>query len=74
MWSFIQWNFTQLQRRMKFFHLQVNGWDWRSSSQVNSQVQDKRQMFSLMWNIDLLETQQYYEIQVTLSGGHALEG
>jgi hypothetical protein len=24
------WNFTQLQR-MKFSHLQVKGWNWRTS-------------------------------------------
>jgi hypothetical protein len=24
---YTQWNFTQSQRRMKFCHLQVNGWD-----------------------------------------------
>jgi hypothetical protein len=26
-----QWNFTQPQRRMKFCHLQVNGWTWRTA-------------------------------------------
>jgi hypothetical protein len=26
-----QWNFTQPQRRMKSYHLQVNGWKWRTS-------------------------------------------
>jgi hypothetical protein len=31
MW-YIQWNFIQSQRRMKFCHLQVNGWNWRTSS------------------------------------------
>jgi hypothetical protein len=25
------WNFTQPQRRMKFCHSQVNGWNWRTS-------------------------------------------
>jgi hypothetical protein len=25
-------NFIQPQRRMKFCHLQVNGWNWRTSS------------------------------------------
>jgi hypothetical protein len=25
-----QWNFTQSQRRMKFCHSQVNGWNWRT--------------------------------------------
>jgi hypothetical protein len=29
---YTQWNFTQPQRRMKFCHLQVNGWNWRMSS------------------------------------------
>jgi hypothetical protein len=29
---YTQWNFTQLQRRMKFCHLLVNGWNWRTSS------------------------------------------
>jgi hypothetical protein len=32
--TYTQWNFTQPQRRMKFCHLQVNGWNWRTSSQV----------------------------------------
>jgi hypothetical protein len=27
----IQWNFTLLQRRMKFCHLQVNEWNWKIS-------------------------------------------
>jgi hypothetical protein len=25
---YAQWNFTQRQRRMKFCHSQVNGWNW----------------------------------------------
>jgi hypothetical protein len=29
---FTQWNFTQSQRRMKLCYLQVNGWNWRTSS------------------------------------------
>jgi hypothetical protein len=28
---YTQWNFIQPQRRMKFCHLQVNGWNWRTS-------------------------------------------
>jgi hypothetical protein len=31
---YIQWNFTQLQRRMKFCHSQVNGWNWKTSYSV----------------------------------------
>jgi hypothetical protein len=26
-----QWNFTQLWRRMMSYHLQINGWNWRTS-------------------------------------------
>jgi hypothetical protein len=29
---YTQWNFTQPQRRMKFCHFQVSGWNWRTSS------------------------------------------
>jgi hypothetical protein len=29
---YVQWNFIQPQRRMKFCHLQKNGWNWRTSS------------------------------------------
>jgi hypothetical protein len=29
---YIQWNFIWPQRRMKFCHLQVNEWNWRTSS------------------------------------------
>jgi hypothetical protein len=25
-----QWNFTHPQRKMKFCHSQVNGWNWRT--------------------------------------------
>jgi hypothetical protein len=28
------WNFTEPQRRMKFCHSRVNGWNWRTSSQA----------------------------------------
>jgi hypothetical protein len=31
---YTQLNFTQPQRRMKFCHSQVNGWNWRTSSWV----------------------------------------
>jgi hypothetical protein len=29
---YTQWNFIQPQRRTKFCHSQVNGWNWRTSS------------------------------------------
>jgi hypothetical protein len=28
---YTEWNFIQPQRRMKFCHSQVNGWNWRTS-------------------------------------------
>jgi hypothetical protein len=28
---YTQWNFTQLWRKMKSYHSQVNGWNWRTS-------------------------------------------
>jgi hypothetical protein len=31
MWYLYQWNFMQLWRRMKSYHSQVNGWNWRTS-------------------------------------------
>jgi hypothetical protein len=31
---YTQWNFIQPQRRMKFCHSQVNGWNWRTSYYV----------------------------------------
>jgi hypothetical protein len=31
---YTQWNCIQPQRRTKFCHLQVNGWNWRTSSQA----------------------------------------
>jgi hypothetical protein len=30
MWFYVEWDFTQPQRRMKFCHLQVNGWNCRT--------------------------------------------
>jgi hypothetical protein len=27
---YTQWNFIQPQRRMKFCHLQANGWNWKT--------------------------------------------
>jgi hypothetical protein len=29
---YTQWNFTQPQRRMKFYHSKINGWNYRTSS------------------------------------------
>jgi hypothetical protein len=31
MWYLYTWNSTQPWRRMKSYHLQVNGWNWRTS-------------------------------------------
>jgi hypothetical protein len=32
--TYTQWSFTQSWRRMKSYHSQVNGWNWRTSSWV----------------------------------------
>jgi hypothetical protein len=32
LYFYTQWNFSQPQKGMKFCHLQVNGWNWRTSS------------------------------------------
>jgi hypothetical protein len=29
---YTQWNFTHPQKKIKFYHLQVNRWNWRTSS------------------------------------------
>jgi hypothetical protein len=31
---YIQWDFSQPSKRMKFCHSQINGWNWRASSYV----------------------------------------
>jgi hypothetical protein len=28
---YTQWNSTHPQRRMKYYHSQINGWNWRTS-------------------------------------------
>jgi hypothetical protein len=33
---YTQWNFTRPWRKMKSYHLQVNRWNWRTSSWVRS--------------------------------------
>jgi hypothetical protein len=38
------------------------------------QKSKNRTCSSHMWNIDLIQTQKYYEEQVTLMGGHLQEG
>jgi hypothetical protein len=32
MWYLYTMEFTQAHRRMKFYHLQLSGWNWRTSS------------------------------------------
>jgi hypothetical protein len=43
-------------------------------SEVSQDQKVKSHMFSHMWNIDLIQIQQYYEQQVTLREGHIREG
>jgi hypothetical protein len=53
---YTQWDYTQPQRRIKFCHLQVNGWNWRTSLSEVKQIQKaKSHVFSHMWNIGLIQ-------------------
>jgi hypothetical protein len=66
----MQWNLIQPQRRMKFCHF---GGKWIELENITlsevSQVQKaKGCMFSLICGMYLIQTQQYYEIQVILNG------
>jgi hypothetical protein len=47
---------------MKICCLQINGWNWRTSSSKDA------------WNIDLIQVQKYYEKQVMLRESHIGEG
>jgi hypothetical protein len=72
---YAQWNCIQSQRRMKVFRLHVNGWTWRTLSEVLASFRKpKAEFFSHMWNVDLIHIQQYHEKQVTRRGGHIQEG
>jgi hypothetical protein len=42
-------------------------------SEVNQVQNAKSHIFSHMWNIDQIQTQQHYEKQVILKGGHIQE-
>jgi hypothetical protein len=39
-------------------------------SEVSQAQKAKSHIFSLMWNIDIIQMQQYYETLVTLRGGN----
>jgi hypothetical protein len=43
-------------------------------SEVNQVQKAKSHIFSHVWNVDLIQMQQYFEKQVTLKGGHIQEG
>jgi hypothetical protein len=55
---YTQWNFTQSQRRMKFCHLQVNRWNWRTSSSEVNQAQKAKVTCFLSYAEYRLETKQ----------------
>jgi hypothetical protein len=62
-----QWNFTQSWRLMKSYHLQVNGWNWRTSSwaRLASSEDQKSHVLSHMWTLDQGQIQQVDWILVT---------
>jgi hypothetical protein len=43
-------------------------------SEVSQVQKAKTHVFSYMWNIGLIQIQQYYEKHITLRGGHIQEG
>jgi hypothetical protein len=75
---FIQWNFIQPQRRMKFCCLQISKWNWRTSSLVKLARLRKPKAACFLSHVEYRQIQQYtntqveqyYEIQVKLRGGH----
>jgi hypothetical protein len=67
---YIQWSFIQSQRRMKCYHLQVNGWNWRHHLSKVSQVQKATYFLSYMEYKPNANYQKYYKKQVTPRGGH----
>jgi hypothetical protein len=56
---YTQWNFTELQSRIKFCHSQVNGWNWRTSSLAELADSEGQKSYVLprMWIIDLKQMQ-----------------
>jgi hypothetical protein len=73
---YMQWNFTQPQRRMKFCCLHVNGWNWRTSSEVKLARFRKPKatcFLSYAENRPNTNRKQYFEKQVMLRGDHIQE-
>jgi hypothetical protein len=71
MWYLNTWNFTQPWRRMKSYHSQVNGWNWRTSFWVRLARlrRPKNHMFSLicrLWSSA--------KVVMLLDLGHTLRG
>jgi hypothetical protein len=48
-----QWNFTQPWRRIRSYHSQVNGWNWRTLfwARLARLRRPKNLMFSLIWGL-----------------------
>jgi hypothetical protein len=57
---YIQWNFTQPWRRMKSYHSQVNGWNWRTSLRARSARLRNQKSYVLphMWTLAVGQMQQ----------------
>jgi hypothetical protein len=67
----MQWNLTQPWRKMKSYHLQVNGWTWRTSfwARLARLRRPKIICSPYMWSLDHLEQiQQCCKTWVTWQG------
>ena len=49
--TYVQWNTTQLEERMKFCHLQQSGWTWITLSEISLTDKDEYCMVSLIHRI-----------------------
>jgi hypothetical protein len=70
-----QWNFTRIKKN-EILPLAGKWMELENIilSEVSQAQKAKSCMFSYMWNIDLIQIQQYYVKLVTLRGGHMEEG
>jgi hypothetical protein len=63
-----QWNFAQSQGRIKFCHLQVNCWNWRTSSEM--MVTRIRRPKSTMCSLSYVECRPHKNAEILWNIGH----
>jgi hypothetical protein len=74
---YIQRNFIQPQRKIKFCHLQVNRWNWRTSSQAKlARFRRSKVIFSLSYveYVSNTNTEYYIKKQLMLREDHIQKG